>query len=111
MMFELVGASGRRTMIRSSVGQAGSPQGTGSPLERVTMTATSGLAVRCGLPACPTVLLCAIGLALAADTPTTIQLVRIEPGSFEMGLNEPVPVELVKGTSGASYDRPAADGD
>jgi formylglycine-generating enzyme required for sulfatase activity len=49
--------------------------------------------------------------ALAADSPTTIQLVRIEPGSFEMGLDGPVPAELLKGVSGASYDRPSADGD
>jgi len=55
---------------------------------------------------------CAFLCALyAADAPTTIQLVRVEPGSFEMGTSSPVPVELLKGVSGASYDRPSSEGD
>jgi formylglycine-generating enzyme required for sulfatase activity len=38
-------------------------------------------------------------------------MVRIEPGSFEMGLDSPVPALLLKGTSGVTYDRPSTEGD
>ena len=39
-------------------------------------------------------------------------LVRIPPGSFEMGVDSvPLPPELTKGVSGASWDRPDGNGD
>src|SRR5689334_17926716 len=39
-------------------------------------------------------------------------LVRIEPGSFEMGVDSvPLPPELTQGVSGASWDRPDGNGD
>src|SRR5580765_158140 len=39
-------------------------------------------------------------------------LVRIEPGSFEMGVDSvPLPPELTKGLKGVSYDRPDGNGD
>src|SRR4051812_45419518 len=39
-------------------------------------------------------------------------LVRIEPGSFEMGVDSvPLPMELTEGVSGASWDRPDGNGD
>ena len=41
-----------------------------------------------------------------------IPLVRIEPGSFDMGVDSvPLPAELTKGVSGASWDRPDGNGD
>jgi formylglycine-generating enzyme required for sulfatase activity len=39
-------------------------------------------------------------------------LVRIAPGSFDMGVDSvPLPPELTKGVSGASWDRPDGNGD
>jgi len=41
-----------------------------------------------------------------------MRLVRIEPGSFDMGVDSvPLPTELTKGISGASWDRPDGNGD
>jgi formylglycine-generating enzyme required for sulfatase activity len=63
----------------------------------------------------------AIGVAAAvivAETPAGnvnsigITLVRIEPGSFEMGVDSvPLPAALLKGPSGVIYDRPTDQGD
>jgi formylglycine-generating enzyme required for sulfatase activity len=52
----------------------------------------------------------AIGI-LAADGPTSIPLVRIPAGSFEMGSTGAIPTALLKGPSGVAYDRPSAEGD
>jgi formylglycine-generating enzyme required for sulfatase activity len=56
--------------------------------------------------------------AVIAATPSAnvnsigISLVRIEPGSFEMGVDStPLPKELTKGPSGVIYDRPYNLGD
>ncbi|HTP36058.1 MAG TPA: SUMF1/EgtB/PvdO family nonheme iron enzyme [Candidatus Acidoferrales bacterium] len=52
-------------------------------------------------------------LGWTADTNSTgMQLVRIEPGTFEMGVDSvPIPAALLKGPSGVIYDRPSAEGD
>jgi formylglycine-generating enzyme required for sulfatase activity len=59
----------------------------------------------------------AVAIALAA-TPSGnvnsigIALVRVDPGSFEMGVDStPLPGELTKGPSGVIYDRPYNTGD
>jgi len=56
--------------------------------------------------------------ALIAATPQGnvnsigISLVRIEPGTFEMGVDStPLPNSLTKGPSGVIYDRPYSFGD
>jgi formylglycine-generating enzyme required for sulfatase activity len=49
--------------------------------------------------------------ALAADAPALIPLVRIEPGTFDMGLSTPLPPGMLKAVSGVTYDRPSAEGD
>jgi formylglycine-generating enzyme required for sulfatase activity len=59
----------------------------------------------------------AVAAVIAATPPGNvnsvgISLVRIEPGSFEMGVDStPLPNELTKGPSGVIYDRPYALGD
>src|SRR5437879_3699354 len=50
-------------------------------------------------------------LLYSADVPGGLQLIRIEPGAFEMGSDSPIPAELLKGPSGVIYDRPSAQGD
>ena len=53
-------------------------------------------------------------LVWAADTSNSagIAMVRIEPGSFEMGVDStPLDAWLIQGVSGSSYDRQSAKGD
>ena len=41
-----------------------------------------------------------------------MKLVRIEAGTFEMGVDSvPLPAELIKGLRGVSWDRPDGNGD
>ena len=59
------------------------------------------------------VLLIPPALALAADTNSIgMQMVRIETGSFQMGIDSvPIPQVLLRGPSGVIYDRPSGEGD
>ncbi|HXK04534.1 MAG TPA: SUMF1/EgtB/PvdO family nonheme iron enzyme [Verrucomicrobiae bacterium] len=52
-------------------------------------------------------------LAWTADTNSIgMQLIRIEPGTFEMGVDSvPIPAALLKGPGSVIYDRPSAEGD
>ena len=48
---------------------------------------------------------------LYAAPDATIPLVRIEPSTFDMGADSPIPADLLKGPSGVIYDRPSNQGD
>src|SRR6185295_13783942 len=63
-------------------------------------------------------MLAASGGVAALDLPREsvnslgMKLIRIEPGSFQMGVDSvPLPPELTKGLSGVSWDRPDGNGD